>query len=67
MKVGDLVRITVKVTTTGLHEEETKIAMIVEGPNEVGKVRLLLSDASSIWRHSTEVEYLPKEGVYLKK
>ena len=65
MKIGDLVRVPHTYTS---HEVcEGRIAMIVEGPNEVGKVRLLLSDGSSIWRHSTEVEYLPKEGVYLKK
>ena len=68
MKIGDLVRVNLKITGHGSFEEtETKIAMIVEGPNEVGNVRLLLPDATSVWRHSAEVEYLPREGVYLKK
>ena len=67
MKIGDLVRVRVKVDDTGSSEEETKIAMIVEGPNEVGNVRLLLPNAISIWMHRAEVEYIPREGVYLKK
>lgn len=68
MNVGDLVRIRINFTAHGLYKErEEKIAMIVEGPNEVGNVRLLLSDGRSIWRHTTEVEYLPKGRSYLKK
>lgn len=68
MKAGDLVRVKIKLTAHGLYEEENaKIAMIIEGPNEVGKVKLLFSDGSANWRHSAEVEYMPKGGNYLKQ
>ena len=68
MNVGDLVRIKIRFTAHGLYEErEDKIAMIVEGPNEVGNIKLLLPDGKSIWRHSAEVEYLPKRKGYLKE
>ena len=67
MTVGDLVKIKISFTPRYLREErEDRIAMIVEGPNEVGNIRLLLSDGSSVWRHSAEVEYLPKAKGYLK-
>ena len=68
MKIGDLVRVKDTYTSHGIYEgEKYRIAMIVEGPNEVGKVRLLMSDGSSLWHHSSEVEYLPKREGYLKE
>ena len=48
-------------------EEIVQIAMIIEGPNEVGKLKALLSSGKTTWAHSTEVEYLPKERGYLKE
>ena len=67
MKVGDLVRITYSATLekdrygTG----ESKIAMIIEGPNEAGKIKLLLSNGKAFWKHTSEVEYMPREKRYL--
>lgn len=64
MNVGDLVKIRLKFTGHGFYEEEDtqKVAMIIEGPNEVGKIKLLLSSGDVIWRHSAEVEYFPRKG-----
>ena len=68
MKVGDLVKIRDIFTAHGLYEsEESKIAMIIEGPNEVGKIKLLLPSGEIVWRHSAEVEYLPKQRQYFKQ
>tara|TARA_B100001564_G_scaffold301229_1_gene268484 strand:- start:1803 stop:2057 length:255 start_codon:yes stop_codon:yes gene_type:complete len=68
VKVGDLVKISIKFTGHGTYEEdEPKIAMIVEGPNEVGKIKLLLSDGSTSWRHSSEVDCMPRMKEYLKQ
>ena len=69
MKVGDLVRITY---TTALEKDEygtdeKKIAMIIEGPNEAGKIKLLFSNGKAFWKHTSEVEYMPKDIGYLKK
>ena len=68
MKIGDLVRIRHVLTAHGFCEEkeESRIAMIIEGPNEVGKIKLLLSTGEIIWKHSAEVDYLPREREYLK-
>jgi len=69
MNVGDLVRITYTATLeknrygTG----ESKIAMIIEGPNEAGKIKLLMSNGKSLWKHTSEVEYMPKDTGYLKE
>ena len=68
MKIGDLVRINMKFTAHGTYEEDgSKIAMIVEGPNAVGKVKLLLPNGATVWKHAAEVEYMPREGKYLQK
>ena len=68
MKVGDLVRISIVYTGHGAYAmKDTKLAMIVEGPNEVGNIRVLLSDGSTSWKHCSEVEYLPKKKGYLKE
>lgn len=67
MKTGDLVKVKNIFTSHGLYElEEGKVAMIIEGPNEVGKIKLLLSSGDIVWRHSAEVEYLPRNRDYLK-
>jgi len=69
MNIGDLVRITYT-TAWEKHnydDEKTRIAMIIEGPNEVGKIKLLLSNGASLWKHCTEVEYMPKDSGYLKE
>jgi hypothetical protein len=69
MKVGDLIKIRKVFTTVDYYEfgEHTQIAMIIEGPNEVGKLKALLSDGKVMWLHCTEVEYLPRERSYLKQ
>jgi len=69
MKVGDLVQI-VYVTSIERAKylgDESKIAMIVEGPNEVGKIRVLLSNGKTLWKHTSEVEYMPRNLNYLKE
>ena len=58
MKIGDLVRV-------GRVADEGKIAMIIEGPNEAGKIKLLLSNGKAFWKHTSEVEYMPKDKRYL--
>lgn len=68
MKVGDLVRVSIVYTGHGAYAmKNSKIAMIIEGPNEVGNINLLFSDGSASWRHCSEVEYLPKDKGYLKE
>ena len=68
VKIGDLVNISIKFTGHGTYEDdEPKIEMIVEGPNEVGKIKLLLSDGSTSWRHSSEVDCMPRVKEYLKQ
>lgn len=68
MKVGDLVKVKDLFTPHGIYEgEDYKIAMIVEGPNEVGNIKILLSSGEITWVHSAEVEYLPKNRIYLKE
>ena len=68
MKVGDLVRVRDVITAHGSYEsEESKIAMIVEGPNDIGKIKLLLSSGEVVWKHSAEVEYFPRRRSYLKE
>ena len=62
MQIGDLVRIVEIFTSHGAYRTPSpgRIAMIIESPNEVGKIKLLLSNGTITWRHTTEVEYLPK-------
>lgn len=67
MKIGDLVKIGPRYDTSSSKIYQGLIAMIVEGPNEVGKIRLILPNGTSIWKHSSEVEYLPKAPEYLKQ
>ena len=67
MKIGDLVKIRNTFTAHGSYEsEESKIAMIIDGPNEVSKIKLLLATGDIVWRHTGEVEYMPREKNYLK-
>ena len=56
MKVGDLVRYKNKM-----------IVMIAEGPNEVGSIRILLSDGRTNWVHTSDVRLMPKVEGYLKE
>ena len=68
MKIGDLVLIRRLLTSHGGYDlPEERIAMIVEGPNDAGKIRVLLSSGQKMWLHCAEVEYLPKERRYLKQ
>lgn len=68
MKIGDLVTIKDIFTSHGICEGENyKIGMIIEGPNEVGKIRILLSSGRRLWLHAGEVDYVPKERRYLKE
>lgn len=68
MNVGDLVRVKIMFTAHGVYEEiESKIAMIIEGPNDVGKVKLLFPDGRIAWRFSAELDYLPRKKEYLKE
>lgn len=68
MKVGDLVKYKESYTTVDLYSGlREKIAMIVEGPNEVGNVRILLPNGKATWVHCSDVEYLPKTRGYLKE
>lgn len=68
MKVGDLVAIKDVFTAHGVYESDKKeIGMIILGPNEVGKIRVLMSSGERIWLHCSEVEFMPKERRYLKE
>lgn len=68
MKVGDLIKIKDIFTSHGIYEgSEYAIGMIIAGPNEVGKIRVLLSSGRRVWIHSGEVEYVPAEKKYLKE
>ena len=67
MNIGDLVKITYAATLerSRLNDDESKIAMIIEGPNEAGKIKLLLSNGKAFWKHTSEVEYMPRSKRYL--
>ena len=67
MNVGDLVRITYSTILErgNYNSEESKVAMIIEGPNEAGKIKLLLQNGQAFWKHTNEVEYIPKGKRYL--
>ena len=69
MKVGDLVKlIDTFVTVDYINIPETKIVMIIEGPNEVGNVKVLLPNAKTRWVHCSDVEYYIKNTrSYLKE
>ena len=68
MRVGDLVKYIESYTTVDLYASpKERIAMIVEGPNEVGNVRILLPNGKSAWVHCSDVSYMPKERSYLKE
>ena len=68
MNIGDLVKVSIVCTGHGAYAmKESKIAMIIEGPNEVGNIKLLLSNAEIRWAHCSEVEYLPRTRSYLKE
>ena len=67
MNIGDLVKITYTATLdkSRYSTEENKIAMIIEGPNEAGKIKLLFSNGKAFWKHTSEVEYMPRSKKYL--
>lgn len=68
MKVGDLISVRSLFTAHGSYEmKEVKIGMIVEGPNEVGKIRVLMSSGHKMWLHCNEVDLVPKDRRYLKQ
>ncbi len=69
MNIGDIVRIAyvTSIERDRYLGDESKIAMIVEGPNEVGKIRVLLSNGKTLWKHTSEVEYMPRDLNYLKE
>ena len=68
MKVGDLVRVKHVSTGHGSYEfDSDAVALIVEGPNEVGKIKVLFTDGWITWLHSSEIEYVPKERMYLRE
>ena len=69
MNIGDIVRLTDSfVTVDFINIPETKIVMIIEGPNEAGNIRVLLPDAKTKWVHCSDVEYFKKNiRSYLKE
>ncbi len=69
MKVGDLVRLVdTFITVDFVNVPETKIVMIIEGPNEVGNIKVLLPSAKTRWVHCSDVEYFRKNTrSYLKE
>jgi len=69
MKVGDLVRLIDTFTTVDfVNVPNEKIVMIIEGPNEVGNVKVLLPNAKTKWVHCSDVEYYTRNTrSYLKE
>ena len=69
MKVGDLVRLIDTFTTVDfVNTPNEKIVMIIEGPNEVGNIKVLLPNAKTKWVHCSDVEYYTRNTrSYLKE
>ena len=69
MKVGDLVRLIDTFTTVDfVNMPNEKIVMIIEGPNEVGNIKVLLPNANTRWVHCSDVEYYTRNTrSYLKE
>jgi len=69
MKVGDLVRlIDIFTTVDFVNMPNEKIVMIIEGPNEVGNIKVLLPNAKTKWVHCSDVEYYTRNTrSYLKE
>jgi len=68
MTVGDLVRVKDVFTGHGTYEvDKNLVGMIVQGPNEVGKIKVLFTDGWITWLHTNEIELMPKERSYLKE
>lgn len=69
MKIGDLVKLTEAfITVDFINMPETKIVMIIEGPNEVGNIKVLLPNAKTRWVHCSDVEYFKRNNKsYLKE
>ena len=70
MKVGDLVKYEEPYMTVDLYPvPRERIAMIVEGPNEVGNIRILLSNGKATWVHCSDVSYFQQQTTrsYLKE
>lgn len=59
MKTGDLVKLLDSFMTVDFVEmPSTKIVMIIEGPNDVGNIKVLLPNAKTKWVHCSDVEYV---------
>ena len=69
MKVGDFVRLIYIFTTVDfVNMPNEKIVMIIEGPNEVGNIKVLLPNAKTKWVHCSDVEYYTRNTRrYLKE
>jgi hypothetical protein len=68
MKIGDVVKLTEEfVTTDFCHVGEEHTVMIIDGPNEVGNIKVLLPTGSTRWLHRSAVKCYRDKGVYLKK
>lgn len=68
MMVGDLVRVKDVYTAHGSYElDEELIGMIVEAPNEAGKIKVIFTDGWLTWLHTSEIELMPKERTYLRE
>lgn len=66
MKIGDIVRFSdVFVTTDMCQVPDTKVVMIIEGPNEVGNIKVLLPTGEAKWVHCSDVEYSTSDKRYL--
>lgn len=68
MKIGDVVKLTEEfITADFCYVGEEHTVMIIDGPNEVGNVKVLLPTGSTRWLHCSEVKHYAEKGVYLKK
>ena len=68
MNVGDIVELTYEFTTVDFcHIGDRKTVMIVEGPNEVGNIRILLPNGTLKWVHCSDISYAPSKRRYLKE
>ena len=68
MRVGDIVELTEEfVTVDFCHFGDSKVVMIIEAPNEVGNIRVLLPSGSIRWVHCSDISYPVKRRSYLKQ
>lgn len=67
MKIGDIVRFSdIFVTTDMCQVPDIKVVMIIDGPNEVGNIKVLLPTGETQWIHCSDVEYMQKGKMYLR-